>query len=104
MASVLSRMEELNRLGKWKIKKYHLSEDGLIILIRSNEADMRSVTSKYSSSSLTGRSSSPSKAVINEDAHSLPRSNSLQPTIEDDENLDLWAVSGRNVFEKYEAV
>ncbi|KAL3122713.1 hypothetical protein niasHT_010275 [Heterodera trifolii] len=75
VTTVLSKMEELNKL---------------------NEADIRSVTSKRSSGSQTGRSSSPSKAVP-EDAHLLARNNSLHPTIEDDENLDLWAVWGNLV-------
>ena len=83
--SVLTRMEHLNRL---------------------NEADIRSVASKRSSSSHTGRSSSPSLHTAggggganrnDESSSSLPRANSLQPTIEDDENLDLWTVWGNLV-------
>uniref|UniRef100_A0A183BKM7 Rab-GAP TBC domain-containing protein n=1 Tax=Globodera pallida TaxID=36090 RepID=A0A183BKM7_GLOPA len=75
VASVLSKMEQLNR---------------------SNEADVRSVASKRSSDSHAGRSSSP-KPPMDDVGHSLARNNSLQPTIEDDENLDLWAVWGNLV-------
>lgn len=83
-------MEKVNYFGKELIQKYNLQ-----INLRINEADVRSVTSRRSCSSHTGRSSSPCLIGNNkiEDA-SLPRSNSLQPAnIDDDENLDLWTVS-----------
>uniref|UniRef100_A0A915M798 Rab-GAP TBC domain-containing protein n=1 Tax=Meloidogyne javanica TaxID=6303 RepID=A0A915M798_MELJA len=75
--SVLNKMEELNR---------------------TNEADIRSVTSKISSSSQAGRSSSPLPNGNNRYEELLPpRSNSLQPTVEDDEDFDLWTIWGNLV-------
>ncbi|KAF7638887.1 Rab-GAP TBC domain-containing protein [Meloidogyne graminicola] len=82
--SVLNKMEELNR---------------------TNEADIRSITSKRSSSSQAGgggcgRSSSPLQNNRYEELLP-PRSNSLQPTVEDDEDFDLWTIWG-NLIKSWE--